>query len=183
MLNCVCIKILRFRASVLLQGWCCQCCQFPDFSLRSQTFCYTADFSTNFYTCLKPRLFWISYHKTTSKHSRIQEFRLYFAGNFCDFRQKRDKHPHSAGSSCAWAGLQPAITCFQKFPDFLKTQCWQPWFGGTEQMSSNQTGTTQLCELSRQRQFTQSKSLNHVLSNADEVHIKHSFDEQATPKI
>ena len=34
-----------------------QGCQLSDFSLRSQTFCYTAEFSTIFYICLKPKNF------------------------------------------------------------------------------------------------------------------------------
>ena len=84
---------------------CAQGCQLPDFSLRSQTFCYTADFSaTFFYICLKPRLFGTSHYKTTSKHLKIQEFLLYFAKKFCNFRQKQEKRPHPTGSFCAWAG-------------------------------------------------------------------------------
>ena len=100
-------------------------CQLPDFSLRSQTFCYTADFSTTFYICLKPRLFWTSHHKTTSKHHRIQEFGLYFAKFFCDFRQKRRKRSHPSGSFCAWAGLWPTgtrmLSTLQSFQTFLKS--------------------------------------------------------------
>ena len=34
-----------------------QGCQLPDFSLRSQTFCYTADFSTTFLYMLKTNTF------------------------------------------------------------------------------------------------------------------------------
>ena len=34
-----------------------QGCQNPDFSLRSQTFCLTADFSTTFYICWKTMTF------------------------------------------------------------------------------------------------------------------------------
>ena len=41
-------------------------CQLPDFSLRSPTFCYTADFSITFL----PRRFCTFYHKITSKHPR-----------------------------------------------------------------------------------------------------------------
>ena len=76
-----------------------QGCQLPDFSLRSQTFCYIADFSTTFYICWKLRLFCISHHKTTSKHPKTQKFRLYFAKTFCNFknslwpRQKLGKAP------------------------------------------------------------------------------------------
>ena len=56
---------------------------------------------------LKAKTFCASHHKTTSKHPGIQKFQLYFAKDFCDPKQKREKHP--AGSSCAWAGLWPAI--------------------------------------------------------------------------
>ena len=62
-------------------------CQLPDFSLRSPTFCYTADFSTTFLYMLKTKTFCASHHKTTSKHPRIQKFWIYFAKNFCDPRQ------------------------------------------------------------------------------------------------
>ena len=74
--------------ALLFQG-----CQLSDFSLRFQTFCYIADFSTTFYICLKPRFFYTSHHKTISKHSRIQEFWLYSAKMFCDPRQKRESTP------------------------------------------------------------------------------------------
>ena len=63
-----------------------------------------------FYICWKPRLFCISHHKTTSKHPKTQKFRPYFAKTFCDSRLKLGKRPHTAGSSCAWAGLWPAVT-------------------------------------------------------------------------
>ena len=36
-----------------------------------QTFCYTADFSTNFSYMLKTKIF---FHKTTSKHSEFNNF-------------------------------------------------------------------------------------------------------------
>ena len=102
-----------------------QGCQLPDFSLRSETFCCTADFSTTFfYICLKPRLFCKSHYKTTSKHPRIQDFWLYFAKKFCNFRQKQEKCPYPVGSFCAWAGLWPAIThtlsTFRSFQTFWK---------------------------------------------------------------
>ena len=64
----------RYRSNVILFYGCPQGCQLPDFSLRSQTFCYSADFLLPFDICLKPRLFCTSHHKTTSKHPRIQEF-------------------------------------------------------------------------------------------------------------
>ena len=108
-----------------------QGCQLPDFSLRFQSSCYTADFSTTFiYICLKPRHFCTSHHRTTSKHSRIQEFWLYFAKKFCDPRQKREKSPHLAGSSCAWAGPWPRVTCTlstsRSFQTFLKHNFGNP---------------------------------------------------------
>ena len=105
-------------------------CQLPDFSQRSQTVCYTADFSTTFLYILKTKTFCTSHHKTISEHPRIQEFLLYFAKNFCDFRQKREKRLYPAGSSCACACLWPDVTCtvkhLTKFTDFFETQCWQP---------------------------------------------------------
>ena len=40
------------------------------------------------------------------------------------FRQKQKKRPYPAGSSCAWAGLWPAVTL--SLADLFETQCWQP---------------------------------------------------------
>ena len=75
-----------------------QCCQLPDFSLRSQIFCYSADFSTTFLYMLKTKTF---LHILSQNHQqalyRIQKFWLHFAKKFCDFRQKREKRPHPAG--------------------------------------------------------------------------------------
>ena len=75
-----------------------------DFSLRSQTFCFTADFFTTFYICLKPRLFAhpitkclkprlfsTSHHKIISKHPRIQESWLYFAKKNFEMSDKNGK--------------------------------------------------------------------------------------------
>ena len=81
----------------------CFKCRVVNFHLR--LFVILQTFFTTFYICLKPRLSCTSYHKTTNKHLRIQKFWLYFAKKFCDFRQKREKRPYPAGSSCAWAGL------------------------------------------------------------------------------
>ena len=70
--------------------------------------------------------------KQTTKHlitklpARTLEFKNfeYFAKKFSDTRQKREKHPHPASSSCAWAGLWPAITralsTSRSFQTFLK---------------------------------------------------------------
>ena len=58
--------------------------------------------------CLKPRLFHTSHYKIISKHLSIKEFWLYFAKNFGDLEQKREKRRQPAGSSCAWACLWPA---------------------------------------------------------------------------
>ena len=84
------------------------CCELPVFSLRSQTFCYAAEFSTTFLYMLKTKTF--LHHKANSEHPKIQEFELYFVKNFCNSRKKRTKRPHPTGSSCAWAGLRPAVT-------------------------------------------------------------------------
>ena len=101
-----------------------------EFSLRSQTFCYTADFSTTFLYLLKTKTFCISHHKTTSKHPRIQEFWLYFAKKIV-ILEKNGKAP---SSSCLLLYLGMPMACsntyvkhFEKFPDFFKTQCWQLW--------------------------------------------------------
>ena len=48
--------------------------QLPDFSLRSQTFCYTADFSTTFYIFLKPRLFAHSIIKPLASTLKFKNF-------------------------------------------------------------------------------------------------------------
>ena len=105
-------------------------CQLSDFSLRSQTFFYTSDLSTTFYICLKSRLFGTSHHKTTSKHTRIQEFWLCFAKYFFDSRQKREKRPHPADSSCAWPGLWHAVkrtlSISRSFQTFVKHNVGYP---------------------------------------------------------
>ena len=49
--------------------------------------------------------FCTSHRKTTVKHTRIQEFWLYFEKKFRDLKQKREKRLHPAAFSCAWAGL------------------------------------------------------------------------------
>ena len=60
----------------------------------------------------------------TSLHIPSQNNQLYFAKNFCVFRQKREKRLHPTGSSCGWAGLWPAVThmlsTLQIFQTFLK---------------------------------------------------------------
>ena len=98
--------------------------QLPDFSLRFQTFCYTADFSTTFYICLKPKLFCTSHHKTTSKHPRIQEF----CKKFWWPQTKTGKAP-----PLSWFLLGRPMTCgnayvkhFAKFPDFSETHLISP---------------------------------------------------------
>ena len=106
-----------------------QGCQLPDSSLRSQTFCYTADCSTTFYIYWKPKPFCTSHHKTTSKHFRIQEFWLHFAKKFCDFRQN-GKAPPPSWLLCLGRPMACGNSCvkhFAKFPDFFETQCCQPW--------------------------------------------------------
>ena len=92
-----------------------QGCQLPDLSLRNQTFCYIAEFST-FLFMLKT--------KTFLHIPSPQKFWLYFAKDYCDSRQKREKRPHLAGFSCARAGLWPAVTHMlstsRSFQTFLK---------------------------------------------------------------
>ena len=43
------LKLWNFENYAIFEWKSSQGCQLPDFSLRSQTFCYTADFSTNFF--------------------------------------------------------------------------------------------------------------------------------------
>ena len=90
---------------------CLQGCQFPDFSLRSRTFCYTAQFSATFSHMLFYQDFFS--HSTTKPPASTLEFKNFdsiLEKNFCDFRQKREKRPHPAGSR-SWASLWPAVTC------------------------------------------------------------------------
>ena len=81
-----------------------QGCQLPDFGLRSQTFCYTADFTTTFLYMLKTKTFLHILSQNHQQAPRIEEFWLYFAKVFCDSRQKRKKSLHPVGSACAWSG-------------------------------------------------------------------------------
>ena len=46
------MEVIGLKFSIPQHG-----CQLPDFSLRSQTFCYTADFSTTFLYMLKTKTF------------------------------------------------------------------------------------------------------------------------------
>ena len=83
-----------------------------------------------FYIWLNPRLFGTFNRKTTTKHPKIQEFRIYFAKKFCGLRQKREKCSHPADSSCAWAGLWPAVThtlsASRSFQTFLEHNVGNP---------------------------------------------------------
>ena len=95
-----------------------QGCRLPAFSMRSQTFCYTADFSTAFYICLKPRHCCTSHYKTTSSFDFVlQRFSV-----TPDKNGKKCSYP--AGSFCAWAHLWPAVTrrlsTSRSFQSFLK---------------------------------------------------------------
>ena len=88
-----------------------QGCQLPDFSLRSQTFCYTADFSTTFLYMLKTKTFFA--HCITKPPVSTLDFKNFHSilqKKIIDFQTKTGKRPHPAGSSCAWAGLWLAVT-------------------------------------------------------------------------
>ena len=105
-----------------LAGWrMVSCYQLLNFSLRSQTFCYTADFSTTFfYIYVKPRLVCTSYHKTTSKHPRIQEFWLYFAKKISKTSDRnRKSSPTQLTPSVPMACGNAYVKHFTKFPDFF----------------------------------------------------------------
>ena len=84
-----------------------------------------------FYICLKPKLFCTSQHKTTSKHPRFPEFCLYCAKNFCDSQTKTGKAPVPSWLLLCLGSPMPCgnayVKPFTKFPDFFKTQLWQPW--------------------------------------------------------
>ena len=61
------------------------------------------------------------------QQAEFKNFDFIFAKKICDFRQKREKRPHQAGFSCAWAGLWSVVTLayirhFAKFLDFFDTQ-------------------------------------------------------------
>ena len=66
------------------------------------------------------------------QQSEFNNFDFIFAKKICDFRQKREKRPHQAGFSCAWAGLWPAVTrtlnTLRSFQTFLIHKCWQLCF-------------------------------------------------------
>ena len=82
-----------------------------------QTFFYTADFSTTFfYICLKPTLFCISHHETTSEHHK--NFDSILQKEFCDSRQ----NGKSAFTQLAPLCLDRPIACgiSRSFQTFLK---------------------------------------------------------------
>ena len=107
-----------------------QGCQLPDFSLRSQTFCYTADFSTTFLYMLQTKTFFA--HPITKPPASTLEFNILtlFCKKICDSRQKLEKHLHPAGSSCVWVGLWSAVTrtlsTSRRFQTFLKHNVGNP---------------------------------------------------------
>ena len=111
---------------------CTQGCQHPDFSLRSQTFCYTADSSTTFLYMhiLKTKTFLHIHHKTTNKPLEFNKFDSVLQKEFCDFRLKMGKSPPLSwlflclGRPMACGGA--SIKLFARSPNFFKTQCWQP---------------------------------------------------------
>ena len=108
------------------QGW-----QLPDFSLRSQTFCYTTDFSTTFLYMLKTKTLFA--HSMTKPQANILEFK-----NFDSILQQKNLWSWIFGkaSSLSWlllclgrpmASSYAYLKHFTKFPDFFETQCWRPW--------------------------------------------------------
>ena len=84
--------------------------QLPDFSLRSQTFLLYCKLFYYFLYILKTKTFCAFHHKTTSKYPKIQKFWHSFAKYFCDFKQKWEKRPNQAGSSCALCEIY--LPCF-----------------------------------------------------------------------
>ena len=108
----------------------CRVASFQTLVWDLRLFVILQTFPLLFFICLKSRLFCTFHHTTTSKQSRIQKFLLYFARKFCDSRQKREMRPHPAGSSCAWAGLWPAVThtlsTSRSFQTFLKHNVGNP---------------------------------------------------------
>ena len=82
-----------------------QGCQPPDFGLRSQTFCYTADFSTTFLYTNQD----FFTHPITKPPASTLEFKNFDSILQIDFQTKTGKAPHPAGSSCACAGPWPAV--------------------------------------------------------------------------
>ena len=99
-----------------------QSCQLPDFSLRSQTFCHTADFSTTFLYMLKTKTFFA--HPITKPPASTLEFK-----NF-DFILRKNFVTLPSwllrwlGRPMARGNAYPKH--FTKFPHFFKTKFWQP---------------------------------------------------------
>ena len=86
-------------------------CQLPDFSLRSQTFCYTADFSTTYFLYMPKTM--TSLHSITKQPALTLEFHYFYSilqMNFCEPWQKREKRNFFTGTSCGRAGLWPVVT-------------------------------------------------------------------------
>ena len=72
-------------------------------------------------------------HFITKQSASILEFQYFYSVlqmNFCEPRQKREERPFSAGTSCVWAGLWPAVTrtlsTLQSFQTFLRHNVGNP---------------------------------------------------------
>ena len=111
------------KALYVVQG-----CQLPDFSLRTQIFCYTVDFPMTFLYEFKTTTYFASHHKTTSKHPRIPVF-YFILQNILLAQTKKGKSaslplaPPVPGQACSNAYVKH----FAKSSDFFETQCWQHW--------------------------------------------------------
>ena len=102
-----------------------QGCQLPDFSLRSQTSGYTADFPTTFlYIYLK---LWLFHFRS---QNNLQYFYSILQIKFCEPRQKREERTFSAGTYCAWAGSWLVVTrtlsTLKSFQTFLRHNVGNP---------------------------------------------------------
>ena len=125
------IKIIVLNTSFLIIKHLVQGCQLPDFSLRSQTFCYTADFSTTFLYMLKTKTFFFIFYSITKPPASTLKLKI------LDFILQKlsvtpDKNWESAPTQLVSPVPGQALACgnayvehFAKFLDFFETQCWQ----------------------------------------------------------
>ena len=106
-----------------LQGF-----QLPDFSLRFQTFCHTADFSTTFLYMLKTKTFF-AYLITKPPASTLEfnNFDFVLQKIFVTSDENGKRAPTQLAPPVPGQAYGNAyVKQFTKFLDFFETKFWQP---------------------------------------------------------
>ena len=107
-----------------------QNCQLPDLSMRSQTFCYTADFLTNFFLYM-PKTINCS-HFIPKQPASTLEFQYFYSNlQYLWAQTKMGRAPFLRWHlQCLGRPMicgNSYVKHFAKFPDFSETLCLKPW--------------------------------------------------------